>query len=232
MNTLTAEQSRAVNAEFFKDGGPTDPDTFLSTKMKAMGFQGDDGPIVRSGGIEKPQLVTLKPGALIVRFYMKGNERDFGGWWSTTAELKRVFDYFGVSPFALANQRSGNTLQGLKPKQRNRTVLNAILAVRSEWMSKGTEGLQLGSWRLCAVKDPVLAFHGPAYPTVIKGDYSDFLKPLLISDRGRQRAVNQLFIPAPYKYRDAFDDKMAGDVDGGLRALVGIIQRAAPQSFE
>lgn len=231
---LSPTQRSAVNASFFVDGGdPSDPAAKTAqSRLSAMGFSNTPGEPVRSGGIRQPEIVTLPVGAVIIRFYNLGKDSDFGGWWSSPHELRTVFDYFGVSSAFLAQGRAGGA-NFADPKAQNRSVLNALLAVRAEWLKPADRSQQLGSYRVVRVTQPVLAWHGEAYETVIDGaKYSDFLKPMKITDRGAQRGVRQIFLPSPYKYRGAFGDLMKGDVGTGLRPLMQVIERIGPLPFE
>jgi len=77
-------------------------------KLGALGF---DASGHRGGGIERPIVVTLPANAVLLRLYRpvlnKGDTPgDFGAWWFTPFEYRRICDYFGVDGSALVRGRS------------------------------------------------------------------------------------------------------------------------------
>lgn len=201
----------AANQSFFPSGRPT-----TDVLLAARGFSKDGH---RSGGIKFDRLddaiKTIPAGALLLRLYWKAG--DFGEWWFTPHEYKRIQDYFAVSGALLAGGRTSG-----------KSAFHGTLALLSEWYSdRESDGTvkrdgagrmvhnaqQIASFHVARVKTPVICMYGegdnvsgidPEKPG--NNNYSRTIKPIVLGHVGGwARGARQVYLPKPWTYQHAFE---------------------------
>jgi hypothetical protein len=182
-------------------------------KLTAMGF---DTSGHRGGGIDRPVVVTLPKDAVLIRFHKPvaagQNPGDFGAWWFTPFEYRRICDYFGVDGRALTVGRSTG-----------RSALHGVLALLHEWY--GGDPSQISYINAVRLKEPIMACYGPGAPANADG-YARTLKPIKTSD---DKPARQIYIHKCWQYQSAMDrllppnastDSILGNASG-LPASIG-----------
>jgi hypothetical protein len=159
-------------------------------KLGALGF---DASGHRGGGIERPIVVTLPANAVLLRLYKpvlnKGDTPgDFGAWWFTPFEYRRICDYFGVDGSALVQGRSAGA-----------SALHGVLALLHEWY--GGDPAQLSYINAVRLKAPLLASYGSGAPANTDG-YGRTLKPVRLTGGTSAR---QVYIHKCWQYQAAME---------------------------
>lgn len=197
------------NAHLFPDGQPG-----TDVLLAARGF--DENPDSdtygqRSGGLcPGARVVTIPVDAILCRLYLR--DGDFGEWWFTPHEFRRLFDHFGLDMVTGSDRMTAGRAKG-------RSGLHGALALLSDWY-KGSAA-QLSRFHLVRTREPVQAMYGPG-DVAVSGDQTTALKPFRLGDGQPPR---QLFLPRAWTYRDSFEElrQSGGDTDSGLaRALAGL----------
>ncbi len=195
-------------------------DKYFASTMKGQTFlraRGFDPTGIRSGGIISPQLVELPSGSFLFRLFHDPKRR-WGEWWSTPHELSLVSEYFARSGPAFAVGRT-----------EGKGILHATLAVRHDW--SGNSQQHLGLFLVARLTEPLKAYHG-------EGDHApdasqkQVQKGVHIIDQShRQRLVQQIFLPSPWEYQQAFVSIHEGTTDTGLQSALKTFRRG-PLPFE
>lgn len=177
--------------------------------LAARGFndQGD-----RSGGIIAPRKVEVTPGCTLFRLYRTDRE-EFGQWWSTGAELAKIFRSFGREGAAAAE---GRTI--------GKGILHATLAVRHDWGRPAPDAPpspdHLGRF-VCATPIVTLTAYygvGDDAPSESKKEVQKAMR--IMGADGSQIGVRQLFFPKCWNYKDSFKVLEQGWTDTGLLTAV------------
>lgn len=177
-----------------------------------------------AGGLRFPGAVVKIPkGAIILRLFLPaaaGERDDFGPWWFTPYEYKRISDYFGVSSDVLAVGRSGG-----------RSALHGALALLSEWYGGGTGAAhtpsagQISRYHVARLVEPIHAMYGEGDDASTR-NYGRVLKPLRMPDAaGGLTAARQLYLHKPWEYKGAFKMLTASSGDRTDSDLPGAIAR-------
>ncbi|MFT6675941.1 MAG: hypothetical protein ACJAVM_002138 [Sulfitobacter sp.] len=174
-----------MNDADYPDGQPAQDVT-----LGAMGF---DATGHRGGGIERPQVQTLPKNAVLLRLYkpvLKKGEfpGDFGTWWFTPFEYRRICDHFGVDGSVLVAGRAGG-----------KSALHGVLALLQEWY--GGSPAQLSYINAIRLKEPLLACYGAGAPANADG-YTRTLKPIRL---GNGSAARQVYIHKCWDYQSAME---------------------------
>lgn len=172
----------AANDSFFPSGGPTD-----EVRLAALGYA-DDGS--RSGGLTfDARVVEVPVGAHLLRLFMKPG--DFGTWWFTAAEFRRIMGYFGVDGSVLLTGRAAGG-----------SALHGALALLGDWYGHSVG--QLSQFHVAQLTQPLRAMYGAGDVATTAG-FGRTLKPLKMpAPGGGQSAARQLYLPEPWTYRHAF----------------------------
>ena len=182
LKVIEGVQMIANDADF--PGGQPGRDLLLA----AMGY---DGSGHRGGGIERPRVELLPAGAMLIRFYKPveaagEHPGDFGAWWFTPHEYRRICDYFGVDGRALIVDRSAG-----------RSGLHGVLALLHEWY--GGSPAQLALVNAVRLKSPLRCCYGPGAPANADR-YARTLKPVRL---GNGQAARQVYLHRAWMYQDA-----------------------------
>jgi hypothetical protein len=201
----------AANEAWFPGGRPTQ-----DVLLKARGF-GAGGH--RSGGIKfdhiSNAIVTVPAGAILLRLFNK--PADFGEWWFTPAEYRRIQAYFAVSGDLLADARATGG-----------SVFHGTLALLSGWYAHSPD--QIGRFHVIEVTQPVIAMYGEG-DVATETNWSRTLKPVVLGQVGGwARGARQIFLPEAWKYQKAFTALMPpGDTDTLLdRCVAGLPTTTLP----
>lgn len=191
------------NQQYFPGGAATQ-----DVKLSALNLHDTSS----AGGLKpSARIVTIPPGALLLRLFRPSSGRvDFGHWWFTPYEYTRVAGHFGVDPAILADGRA-----------EGRSALHGALALLSEWY--GGEDSQLSLFHAAKTKSPMYAYYGEGDAASTKG-YGRVIKPIRLSDgKGGYSSARQIFLPDPWTYRDSFEllTGDGGSTDYALPRLVG-----------
>ncbi|MEM9428382.1 MAG: hypothetical protein AAGA32_02685 [Pseudomonadota bacterium] len=161
----------AANDADYPGGQPT-----REVKLAALGFSGSGH---RGGGISHLHVKTLPKGTVLLRFYKPvgagENPGDFGAWWFTPHELRRICAYFGVDGRALIVGRSSG-----------KSGLHGVLALLHEWY--GGAPTQLSYVNAVKLTAPLWACYGPGAPANADG-YARTMKPVRLADGAPARQV-------------------------------------------
>lgn len=207
----------AVNDTDYPGGQPSQ-----EVRLAALGF---DGSGHRGGGIDRPRTVTLPDNSVLLRFYKpveKAGEYpgDFGSWWFTPHEYRRICGYFGVDGRALVVGRSSG-----------KSGLHGVLVLLKEWY--GGSPQQLAYVNAVRLKAPFLACYGPGAPANSDG-YGRTLKPALLTDGtpARQVYIHQCWTYQASMERLLPENASTDAVFGGKNGLPATIASAPALSFE
>jgi hypothetical protein len=173
--------------------------------LRARGF---DARGERAGGILAPQKVTVPAGAFLVRLFKPGTQ--YGDWWSTPYELRRLVEHFARGRDLFSTGRA-----------EGRGVLHATLAVLPHWSG-------LTEFWIAALSEPLYAYYGEGDAAPKDGRSN---KPVGILVNGVQRRVRQLYIPHAAACKDVFKAVTHGATDTALFPALSKRQEP-PLSFE
>lgn len=147
-----------------------------------------------------------------------GKER-FGDWWFTPHEMRQVVGHFGLD---------SRTVFEIG-RSEGKGILHAGLAVRHEWGDSHPG--HLGRFHAVRLRERLFAFAG-AGDVAPDATQSSTLKPIRIVGRnGRQRGIQQVFLPAPKTYVDAFIQLGEHDTDTELAKIAAKLDHG-PLYFE
>jgi hypothetical protein len=188
-----------ANARFFEG------EAAAGTYLTARGFDRSGN---KAGGIIAPKRVEVEPGAILFRLFHV-ERQTFGQWWSTAAELERVFDYFGREGAAAAEGRPAG-----------KGILHATLVIRHDW-SRPSAGSppspdHLGRF-VCATPTVALTAYfgvGDDAPSEDKRSVQKAVK--ILGPGGAQLGVRQIFFPNCWEYQDRFAVLDSGWTDSNL----------------
>lgn len=182
------------NEAFFPNRQPTQ-----DVKLDAFNLRSNSSGGLRSSA----RVVSIPSGSTLLRLFMQrgGAQADFGCWWFTPFEFKRIADHFGVDPTLMISGREGG-----------KSALHGALALLSEWYSDGAgpsekhmpNAAQLSRFHAVRTRSAMYAMYGEGDAASTTG-YGRVLKPMKISDgKGGYGAAKQLFLPQPWTYKNKF----------------------------
>jgi hypothetical protein len=190
-----------------------------SAELGAMGYDKDGH---RGGGIDNPRLVKLKEKAIHMRLYMPPEPGkplgDFGEWWITPFEYRRICNYFGVDGRAL-----------LPGRHKGRSAFHGVLALLKEWY--GNSPAQLCYVNVVELNSPLAAYYGCGAPANTE-NYARTLKPVRLENGTPAR---QVYIHQCWKYKSAMkrlvDERWSAESFFGNPSGLPIQIRDAPKLY-
>ena len=170
-----------ANSADFPDG-----DIPVSIKLAVLGF---DEKGHKGGGIDAPKLITLPKNTVLFRLYSPNPRdpsrvNDFGEWWFTPFELRRICEHFGCDTSALLFGRN----VGL-------SAFHGAFALLKEWY--GNSPNQLSDVNVVQLTQPLFAVYGHGAPANSE-NYQRTLKPIRFAD---SKTARQVYIHDCHKYR-------------------------------